>query len=215
MLDIGWTELAIVALIALLVIGPKELPATMRMIAGWIGKIRSLAREFQGGLDDMMRETELDKLKEQAEGVMHGDLDTMVENTIDPDGTVRDELDYGSAYEPFSDFDDPEPEPEIKPKPAAKKRKAAAKPKASAAASKTTKPKARAKPTAKVATKAPAKTPAKAPARTAAKTATKTSAKSSAKPASKSTSTRKPAARRQTPGSAAKPEPGSATEADS
>ncbi|MDH3236300.1 MAG: Sec-independent protein translocase protein TatB, partial [Alphaproteobacteria bacterium] len=86
MLDIGWTELAIVALIALLVIGPKELPATMRMIAGWIGKIRSLAREFQGGLDDMMRETELDKLKEQAEGVMHGDLDTMVENTIDPDG---------------------------------------------------------------------------------------------------------------------------------
>ncbi|HUT50948.1 MAG TPA: Sec-independent protein translocase protein TatB [Alphaproteobacteria bacterium] len=195
MLDIGWSELAIVALIALLVIGPKELPATMRMIAGWIGKIRGLAREFQSGLDDMMRETELDKLKEQAQGVMHGDLDAMVENTIDPDGTVRNELDYGSAYEPFGDFDDPEPEPE----PAPKKRKAPAKPKAGAAVAKTTKPKATAKP--KSTTAAPAKSRAKpaanastkAPAKAPAKTAAKTSPKSVAKPAAKSAPTRKPA----------------------
>ena len=131
MFDIGWTELAIVALIGLLVIGPKELPATMRMIAGWIGKVRGLAREFQSGLDDMMRETELDKLKEQAEGMAHGDLDTLVENTIDPDGTIRNEIDYGAAYEPFQDFD-PEPDPELAPTPVAKKR-ARAKPKAAAA----------------------------------------------------------------------------------
>lgn len=201
MFDIGWTELAIVALIALLVIGPKELPATMRMIAGWIGKIRGLAREFQSGLDDMMRETELDKLKEQAQGVMHGDLDGMVENTIDPDGKIRDEFDYGSGYEPFSDFDDPEPEP----KPAAKKRKTPAKPKTGAAAAKTTKPKsASAKSTKTAASKtkasatSKAKSRAKPPAKSAATKsashgAAKTPAKPRAKTPAKKTTSPKPA----------------------
>lgn len=195
MFDIGWTELAIVALIALLVIGPKELPATMRMIAGWIGKIRNLAREFQSGLDDMMRETELDKLKEQAQGVMHGDLDGMVENTIDPDGTVRDELDYGAGYEPFGDFDDPEPEP----KPTPKKRKTAAtssakspaKSTSAAAAGKTKKAKSagsstkrRAKPAAKSADGGAGKTAAKPRAAGGAKTAAKSKTTSTtAKPA--------------------------------
>jgi len=213
MFDIGWTELAIVALIALLVIGPKELPATMRMIAGWIGKVRSLAREFQGGLDDMMRETELDKLKEQAQGVMHGDLDTMVENTIDPDGSVRNELDYSSDYEPFGDFD----EPEAKPKPAAKKRKTPAKttdpakPKASAAAAKTTKSKAPSKSSAKSDAKPAKKAAAKAPA----KTTTKTSAKSGTKPAAKPAAARKPAPRKPASADAAKPGAADAAKSDS
>lgn len=224
MFDIGWTELAIVALIALLVIGPKELPATMRMIAGWIGKIRSLAREFQGGLDDMMRETELDKLKEQAQGVMHGDIDGMVENTIDPDGTIRDEFDYGSDYEPFGDFD--EPEPETKPKPetksAAAKRKTPAKPKSGAAAtktakaqtarSKTTKPKTtKAKTSGAAGTKARTKAASKTAstktaaaktgtAKTPAKPRAKTAAKSSASPAAKKTAARKPATKPDAPG---------------
>jgi sec-independent protein translocase protein TatB len=225
MFDIGWTELAIVALIALLVIGPKELPATMRMIAGWIGKIRGLAREFQSGLDDMMRETELDKLKEQAQGVMHGDLDGMVENTIDPDGKIRDEFDYGAGYEPFSDFDEPEPET----KPAAKTAKKAEKPEAGAAAAKskktqstkakstktkstkaatsktktsgTTAAKLRAKPAAKsAATKSAANGAAKTPAKPRAKAGTKTAAKKTA------------AAK---PATAAKPDTSGAPESDS
>lgn len=188
MFDIGWSELAIVALIALLVIGPKELPATMRMIAGWIGKVRSLAREFQGGLDDMMRETELDKLKEQAQGVMHGDLDTMVENTIDPDGKIRDEFDYGAGYEPFGDFD----EPEAKPTP--KKRKSAAKPDGAAAVAKTAKAKAPSKTGAKATAKTTAKTPASsaAKAKPGAKAGTETAAKSKAPASTKTDSTKAP-----------------------
>jgi len=230
MFDIGWTELAIVALIALLVIGPKELPATMRMIAGWIGKIRSLAREFQGGLDDMMRETELDKLKEQAQGVMHGDLDGMVENTIDPDGTIRDEFDYGSGYEPFGDFDDPEPDskPESKAKTAAKKPKTPTKSKTGAAATKITKAKTTKATTSRTAgtksranaagkstsTKSAAtktgtaKTPAKTSAKSRAKSSSKTAAKSSSKPAPKKTAARKPSA-------AAKPDTSGTAESDS
>ena len=196
MFDIGWSELAIVALIALLVIGPKELPATMRMIAGWIGKVRGLAREFQSGLDDMMRETELDKLKEQAQGVMHGDLDGMVENTIDPDGKIREELDYGAGYEPFSDFDDPEPET----KPAAKKGETPAIPevgaaepaKAQSAKTKATKARStKAQSTKAQSTKAQT-TKAKSTKAAASKPGTSgaTAAKSRAKPAAKSATTK-------------------------
>lgn len=207
MFDIGWTELALVALVALLVIGPKELPATMRMIAGWIGKIRGLAREFQSGLDDMMRETELDKLKEQAQGVMHGDLDGMVENTIDPDGKIRDELDYG-AYEPFGDFDPPETEPKTETDAKADGKTAGE----SAAAAKTTKKKSTAKASSGAAAKTTKatkttakKTAAKPRAKAGTKTGTKAGTKAATKSASKSatTATAKAAPRKRS--SAAKP----------
>ena len=49
MFDIGWSEMAVVALIALLVIGPKELPNTMRMVGRWTRKARALTREFRSG----------------------------------------------------------------------------------------------------------------------------------------------------------------------
>jgi len=60
MFDIGWSEMAVIALIALVVIGPKELPNAMRIVAKWARKARSLAREFQSGVDDMIREADLD-----------------------------------------------------------------------------------------------------------------------------------------------------------
>lgn len=216
MFDIGWTELAIVALIALLVIGPKELPATMRMIAGWIGKVRNLAREFQGGLDEMMRETELDKLKDQAQGVMYGDFDGVVENTIDPDGKIRDELDYGASYEPFGDFDKPEPEAKPKSKSAAKDGEAAAAGAAAVSEAKTT-----AKPRGKSAAKstgAGGKTAAKSSAKsttrsTGKKAPAKPRAKSGATTAAKSTATKttKAAPRKR----AAKPRAADTDESDS
>ena len=120
MFDIGWTELAIVALIALLVIGPKDLPQAMRTISGWIKRIRGMAREFQSGIDDMVREAELDGVREQLGAAAGTDLDAMVENTIDPDGTFATEFDLGE------DFDPPEEtSPAPKKKKAAKKKTAA------------------------------------------------------------------------------------------
>ena len=100
MFDIGWTELAIVALIALLVIGPKDLPKAMQTIAGWINRIRGLAREFQSGIDEMVREAELDGIKEKFGATAGTDLDAMVENTIDPDGTFASEFDLGEDFVP-------------------------------------------------------------------------------------------------------------------
>ena len=117
MFDIGWTELAIIALIALLVIGPKDLPKAMQTMAGWINRIRGLAREFQSGVDEMVREAELDGIKEKFGATAGTDLDAMVENTIDPDGTFATEFDLGEDFVPP---DETSPKPRKKKSPKAK-----------------------------------------------------------------------------------------------
>ena len=70
MFDIGWTELVVIGVVALLVIGPRELPVVLRQIGAWVGKARAMAREFHSGVSDMMRESELDELKKSAESAV-------------------------------------------------------------------------------------------------------------------------------------------------
>lgn len=65
--DIGWAELLMIAVIAIVVVGPKELPHMLRGLGKWMAKARAMAREFQGSFDDMMRESELDELRQQVE----------------------------------------------------------------------------------------------------------------------------------------------------
>ena len=65
MFDIAPTELLIVALVALVVIGPKDLPRVMRTVGNWVGKARGMARHFRSGLDTMMREAELEELEKK------------------------------------------------------------------------------------------------------------------------------------------------------
>lgn len=89
MLDIGWSEMAMIALLALIVIGPKDLPRVMRSIGQWTRKARSIARDFQSGLDDMMRESELDEAKKTVERTSRFDVGEELEREVDPGGTVR------------------------------------------------------------------------------------------------------------------------------
>jgi sec-independent protein translocase protein TatB len=63
MFDIGWSELLVIGIVALVVIGPKELPATLRTLGQWMAKIRRMASEFQGQFQEAMREAEIDQLK--------------------------------------------------------------------------------------------------------------------------------------------------------
>lgn len=91
MLDIGWSEMAVIALIALIVLGPKELPQAMRSAAKWMRKARSLAREFQSGVDDMIREAELEDARKAIDATRDFDVDRALEETVDPTGTVREE----------------------------------------------------------------------------------------------------------------------------
>jgi len=67
MLDVGWSELVIIGVVALVVVGPKELPALLRTIGQWAGKARRMASEFQGQLNDAIREAELDDVKKSVD----------------------------------------------------------------------------------------------------------------------------------------------------
>ena len=73
MFDIGWQELFIVAVLIVIVVGPKDLPRTLRAIMGWVRKARVLAREFQDGVDDVVRQADLEDIKNQVTSV--GDLE--------------------------------------------------------------------------------------------------------------------------------------------
>lgn len=63
MFDVAPTEMLVLAIIALLVIGPKDLPKAMRFVGKWVGKARGMARHFRSGLDTMMREAELEEME--------------------------------------------------------------------------------------------------------------------------------------------------------
>ena len=92
MFDIGWSEMAVIALIALLVIGPKDLPKVMRSAAHWARKARGLAREFQSGVDDMIREADLDDARKMVESAKSLDVSKVLGETVDPTGDLRDEV---------------------------------------------------------------------------------------------------------------------------
>ncbi len=92
MFDIGWSEMAVIALLTLIVIGPKELPRVLRTVGQWVRKAQSLAREFQRGLDDMAREADLEDAKKLVDaGRSIANPKKMVMDTLDPTGSLGDE----------------------------------------------------------------------------------------------------------------------------
>jgi sec-independent protein translocase protein TatB len=86
--DIGWSEMAVIMLLALIIIGPKDLPRVARTIGQWVRKGRALAREFQTSLEDMARESELDDVRKEIEKVGRTDFKKSIQNTIDPKGEL-------------------------------------------------------------------------------------------------------------------------------
>jgi sec-independent protein translocase protein TatB len=89
MFNIGWSEYLVIAVIALIAIGPKELPGVLRMVGQWVGKARKMAAEFQGQFQEAMREAEMadlkksfDEVKEAATGFASGDLMTSLQNDV-------------------------------------------------------------------------------------------------------------------------------------
>jgi sec-independent protein translocase protein TatB len=94
MFDIGWSEMALILLVALVVIGPRDLPRVARTMGKWVAKGRAMAREFQSALEDMAREAELDKVKSEIEKAGRTNLGRTIEKTIDPHGEL------GRAFDP-------------------------------------------------------------------------------------------------------------------
>lgn len=93
MFDIGWTELLVIAVVAILVVGPKELPGMLRTVGQFMGKMRRMASEFQSTFNDAVREAErqadLDDIKKSV-----GDM-----KSLDPFEDVRDSMNPLSAME--------------------------------------------------------------------------------------------------------------------
>jgi sec-independent protein translocase protein TatB len=85
MFDIAWSEMAIIAAVALVVIGPKDLPRVLRTVGQWTGRARAMAREFQNSIEELARESELDALKKDVEKLATTD----VVSTIDPSGELK------------------------------------------------------------------------------------------------------------------------------
>jgi sec-independent protein translocase protein TatB len=89
MFDIGWSELVVIAVVALIAIGPKELPGVLRMVGQWMGKARKMAAEFQGQFQEAMREAEMadlkktfDEVKEAASGFSGGNIMTSLQKDV-------------------------------------------------------------------------------------------------------------------------------------
>jgi sec-independent protein translocase protein TatB len=89
MFDIGWSELVVIAVVALIAIGPKELPGVLRMVGQWMGKARKMASEFQGQFQEAMREAEMadlkksfDEVKEAATGLAGGNIMTSLQKDV-------------------------------------------------------------------------------------------------------------------------------------
>lgn len=67
LLDIGWTELVLIAVVAIVVIGPKDLPVVLRTMGRMARRARVLMNEFKGSVDEMIRESEIEETRREAE----------------------------------------------------------------------------------------------------------------------------------------------------
>jgi sec-independent protein translocase protein TatB len=90
--DIGWPELLLIGVVALVVIGPKDLPRALRIAGFWVRKARTLSREFQSSVDQMIREAELDDMRQDLKKISDFDLHSEFHKTIDPDGSLAEGL---------------------------------------------------------------------------------------------------------------------------
>ena len=95
MFDIGWSELVVIAVVALIAIGPKELPGVLRMVGQWMGKARKMAGEFQGQFNEAMREAEMadvkkafDDIKETASGFSTNNIMTSLTKDVSDAMTI-------------------------------------------------------------------------------------------------------------------------------
>jgi sec-independent protein translocase protein TatB len=126
MFDFAWSEIALIAGVALVVIGPKDLPVALRAISGFVKKARRMAGEFQTHVDEMMRDADLKDVKDSLNEIRNFDFRSSVEKAIDPDHTIRDtfstnpldstttttsSVSEAAVTEPVIDEYDVEPEP--------------------------------------------------------------------------------------------------------
>ena len=86
--DIGWSELLLIGVVALVFIGPKDLPRALRVAGYWVGRARTLSREFQSSIDQMIRDAELDEIRQDLKKATELDIEKEFHKTVDPTGEL-------------------------------------------------------------------------------------------------------------------------------
>jgi sec-independent protein translocase protein TatB len=112
MFDFAWSELAVIAAVALVVIGPKDLPRVMRVAGFWVRKARAVAHEFQQSLDQMVRESELEDVRKQVEQASRFNIEAEIKKHIDPGGEIHSALQDPMLHDPMARLPPPLPIPE-------------------------------------------------------------------------------------------------------
>src|SRR5262245_52786432 len=89
MFDLGWGELMVVGVVALVVLGPKELPNALRTVTNLTKTARKLAGEFQSGTNEIVREAELEDARKVAQSISKNSISKTIEKAIDPTGEMK------------------------------------------------------------------------------------------------------------------------------
>jgi len=107
--DIGWPELLLIGVVALVVIGPKDLPRALRTAGFWVRKARTLSREFQSSIDQMIREAELDEVRQEMKKATEFDLEKEIKQTLDPTGDLAESIKPPDLPDYFVEAEEPDP----------------------------------------------------------------------------------------------------------
>jgi len=89
MFDFAWSEIALIGVVALVAIGPKDLPVAIKAVAAAVKKARRMASEFQVHVDEMVREANLHEVRDQINDIRRMDIKGKILNAVDGDGTLR------------------------------------------------------------------------------------------------------------------------------
>lgn len=94
MFDLAWSEIAVIGLVSVLVLGPKELPQAMRTMAKVLRKMRGLTAELQGHMNDIVRDAELEELRQSVQKFSTTSITDQVTKVVDPTGEIQAHLEY-------------------------------------------------------------------------------------------------------------------------
>lgn len=111
MFDFAWSEFALIAVVALIAIGPKDMPVAIRAVTSWIKKARRMAAEFQTHVDEMVREADLSEIRSSINEIRNFDIRGQIERTVDADGSIRaafagNPLDSGASAAPATSVEE-------------------------------------------------------------------------------------------------------------
>jgi len=100
--DLGWSEMLVIGAVALVVIGPKELPRALRTAGIWARKARNMTRELQGTFEQMVREAELDEVRADLKKATQFNLGGELRKKVDPTGELAESVKLPSVPDYFN-----------------------------------------------------------------------------------------------------------------